>query len=180
MSFPLSDLARRVAQMIRLGTVESVDMADATKPRCVISDGSWKTAAIPWVSTRAGNDAEFWAPEVGEQALVLSPHGDAAQAVALIGLFQTAMPAPGTNPDQRVTKYKDGAIESYDRAVHAYKLQIPAGGSITLQVGNTMLVLTESGAAVTSGDVSADGVSLKNHLTTGVKGGSDLSGPPQA
>jgi phage baseplate assembly protein V len=171
MTWPLSELERRVAQMIRVGTIKSVDLSDPAQPTCVVTNGGLDTPSLPWFAPRAGNDAEFWCPEQGEQAVVFSPFGDVAQGFALVGLFQDAYPSPGTNPDVHVRKYKDGAVESYDRAAHAYLRAVPSGGSITLQVGNTSLVLTDSGVKVTGGDVVADNISLKGHHHLDAQGG---------
>lgn len=141
MTWPLAELERLVAQMIRVGTIKSVDLSDASAPTCVVTNGGLDTDSLPWVSLRAGKDSEFWCPDIGEQALVLSPFGDMAQGFVLVGVFQTALPSPGLNPDIRVTRYKDGAIESYDRANSKYLLQVPSSGSITMRVGSTSLVM---------------------------------------
>ncbi|EKN01120.1 phage baseplate assembly protein V [Acidocella sp. MX-AZ02] len=178
MSFALADLARRMAQMIRFGTIQSVDLSDPTAPRCVVSDGTWLTPAIPWISARAGGDAEIWAPDQGEQAVVFSPFGDPAQGVALVGIFQMTMPAPAATAGQRVVKYKDGGIESYDRTASKKVISVPAGGSITLQVGTTSLIITQGAVTLNGADVIADSISLKEHVHTGVtRGGSQTDAP---
>jgi phage baseplate assembly protein V len=169
--WPLSELERRVAQMIRVGVIKSVDASDPTAPTCVVANGALETPSIPWFSARAGNDAEFWCPEVGEQAVVFSPFGDVAQGFALVGLFQDTHPAPSTNPDVHVRKYKDGATIQYDRAAHAYSINIPAGGSFTISIGSTTFVLQEGGAALTGGDITADGIGLKVHHHTDSRSG---------
>lgn len=176
MSWDVTELGRRMAQMIRIGVVDSVDLTDATQPRCVVKIGPLTSPPIPWIAPRAGNDAELWAPEPGEQAVILSPFGDLAQAVALVGLYQSNFPAPGTDPDIRTVKYKDGAAEQYDRAAHKYSFTIPTGGSFTFQVGSTAMVLNETGLNITNGDVTADGHTLKLHTHIDSRGG-QTSGP---
>ncbi|WBO60547.1 phage baseplate assembly protein V [Acidocella sp. MX-AZ03] len=86
-------------------------------------------ASHPWISARAGGDAEIWAPDQGEQAVVFSPFGDPAQGVALVGIFQMTMPAPAATAGQRVVKYKDGGIESYDRTASKKVISVPAGAA---------------------------------------------------
>lgn len=151
MSYSLAELERRFAQMIRAGTVAEVDASDPTQPVCTVQMGGLTSDWLPWVGSRSGADAEFWAPDIGEQALVLSPFGDMTQGFVLFGIPQTAFPMPETNTDKHVIKYKDGAVVSYDRAAHAYLVNVPAGGNITLQVGSTSLVLTD-GKAVLNAD----------------------------
>ncbi len=66
----LDALERAVANMLRWGSVDSVDKAAG---RCVVRLPSGvKTPAIPW----ARSSTTVWAaPVVGEQCLVLSPNG---------------------------------------------------------------------------------------------------------
>lgn len=150
MSYSLAELERRLALMIRIGYVSEVDTSDPAAPRCIVTNGGLETDWLPWFAPKSGNDAEFWAPEIGEQAVVFSPFGDQAQGIVLFGIAQDAMPAPETNVDKHVRKYKDGAIVSYDRAAHNYLVDIPAGGSITLRVGSTSLVLQDGSATLTA------------------------------
>ncbi|WP_323119983.1 phage baseplate assembly protein V [Burkholderia alba] len=150
MSYSLAELSRRFALMIRVGQVSAVDAADPRAPRCMVAMGSLETDWLPWFSPRAGNDSEFWAPEIGEQAVVFSPFGEQAQGFVLFGIAQDAMPMPETNPERHVRKYKDGALVSYDRAAHAYLISVPSGGNITLQVGSTSLILQDGKATLTA------------------------------
>lgn len=173
----LADLERRFAQMVLFGKLSALDLSDATKPRCQVVTGTLETDWLPWLTLRAGNDSEFWAPEVGEQAVVISPYGDMAQGLVLVGIFQTALPAPTVNPDQHLRRYKDGAWVQYDRAAHAYQVDVPAGGSIVLHVGQTTLTLTDSGTTlatpaleVNSPETTFDGQVLVKKLLSYLQG----------
>lgn len=55
--------------------------------------------------------------------------------------------------------------------------KITGQGGMTVSGGGGATVT--GNMAVTGGDVSADGISLKNHITTGVQPGSGTSGKPQ-
>lgn len=157
MSYSIAELERRFAQMIRVGTVAEVDASDPTQPVCTVQMGGLTTDWLPWFAPRAGGDAEFWAPDIGEQAVVLSPFGDQTQGFVLFGIAQTAFPMPETNTDKHVIKYKDGAVVSYDRAAHSYLVNVPAGGNITLQVGSTSLVLTDGKAVLNANEFDWNG-----------------------
>jgi len=167
----LSELGRLVAQMIRVGTVKSVDLSDPARPTCVVTSGGLDTPPLPWLAPRAGYDAEFWCPEAGEQAVVFCPLGDPAQGFVLLGLFQEAHPAPGNNPDVHVRRYKDGAMVQYDRAAHAYSIEIPAGGSISFRVGSASLVMREDGIDFTGGDITVNGIGVVAHHHTDSRNG---------
>lgn len=207
---------RILANMIRVGVIAQLDEANA---RVIVRAGGLTTDWLPWLTLRAGEDRTWWAPEPGEQVLVLSPYGDPAQAVVLPAIYQEAHPAPGNIKTTSRVEFKDGAFVQYDREGHHYHLDVPAGGSITLHIGSTTLLLEDgkatlttpellvdspkstftgavnvqglltylagmvgkggSGAtasiqgsvAVTGGDVTADGVSLKGHTHPGDSGG---------
>lgn len=161
MTFSLAELQRRMALMIRVGSVSDVDTSDPAAPRCIVENGGLVTDWLPWLAPRAGNDSEFWAPEIGEQAVVFSPFGDQAQGIVLFGIPQDAFPAPETNPDRHVRKYKDGAVVSYDRAAHAYLVDVPAGGNITFQVGSTSLVLQDGKATLSALEFDWNGDAAK-------------------
>lgn len=189
MSFTLADLERRLASLIRIGKVVQLDTAAA---RVRVESGGITTTWLPWLTTRAGADATWWAPEPGEQVLLLAPSGELAQAVVLPAIYQAAHPAPTDSQDKHRTQYSDGAALEYDRAAHQYRLDVPAGGSITLAIGDTTLTLeadkatlttpelvvdassstftgpvnVQGDVTVTGGDVKADAISLKQHKHT--------------
>lgn len=182
----ISELARAMGQMIRLGTIDSLDLSDATQPRCVVINGSWFTDSIPWVQLRAGEDAESWIPSIGEQAIVFSPFGDPSQAVAIVGINSAVFPSPGMNEDQHVRTYKDGASIVYDRAAHTYTHQIPDAGTFVWKVGNSTLTMTSEGTVLQSptfehnGETATfDGAAIVKQLFTymnGIAGNAGSSG----
>ena len=65
---------------------------------------------------------------------------------------------------------------------NTFAVSAPNGGTFT--VGNTTIELTDTGIAMTgdvdvTGDVSADGISLKTHVHGGVTAGAALTGEPE-
>jgi len=109
----LTELERRVANIVRPGTVEEADY-DAARVRVRI--GAVITAFLPWLTRRAGGDADWWAPEVGEQVMVFAPSGELGQAVVMPALYSDAAPAPSDSPDIRAEVYGDGFKVTHDRA----------------------------------------------------------------
>jgi phage baseplate assembly protein V len=134
--FALTELDRRLANLIRVGTVDQTDYANA---RVRIRTGELLTGWLPWLTRRAGHDQDWWAPEVGEQVMVLSPSGDPAQGVVLGALYQARYAAPGNEPTVHRTRYADGTTIEYDRAAHRLRVQcagdveIVAAGNLTLR-----------------------------------------------
>lgn len=95
MSWGAGDTDRRLAAMIRVGTVTAVDPGAG---RCKVSlGGATQTAWIPFPSPRAGA-IQVWAPpSVGEQVVVASPGGDTSQGLVVASLASGAAPAPSAD-----------------------------------------------------------------------------------
>ena len=134
-AYLLSELDRRLANLIRLGTVEQ---ADYQSQRIRVRSGAQLTHWIPWASRRAGQDREWWAPDMGEQVIVLSPSGDASQAVAIGAIYQDAAPAPDADPEMHRTVYRDGTQVIYDRRSH--HLTLNCVGDITVTCAKALRV----------------------------------------
>lgn len=122
--YALADLDRRFANVIRFGVIAEADY-DAARVR--VRFGSLKTDWLPWVTLRAGPDLSWWAPEPGEQVIILAPSGELAQAVVLPAVYSNAHSAPGNAPTVHRIEYEDGAVFEYDRAAHRWRVTIPDG-----------------------------------------------------
>lgn len=159
--FQLTELGRRLANVVRPGTVGEVDGAAA---RVRVRYGETVLSAwLPWVTARAGADRSWWAPEVGEQVLILAPSGDLGAGVVLTGVYQRGYPAPEQSPDKHATHYRDGAVIEYDRAAHRLRAVLPEGGTAEITApdgvtvrGDLMVTgdLDVTGAAEVAGDIT--------------------------
>lgn len=129
MNFRLSDLERRVAGLINVGRVADLDEQTA---RVRVEFGEILTDWLPWLTTRAGADRTWWAPEPGEQVLILAPSGELAQAVVLPALYRNDHPPPGNTRTQSTTVYADGTRVTYDR--DKKELSAHLAGSATVNV----------------------------------------------
>jgi phage baseplate assembly protein V len=130
----IGEIERRMSNIVRPGTVLEADYANA---RVKVQCGGNQTAWIPWVTSRAGADRTWHAPEVGEQVLVLAPSGDLAQGYVLPGgVYKNDYPANADSAEISRTNYKDGATIEYDREAHTYNVHIPHDGKATIKVNN--------------------------------------------
>ncbi|WP_282338499.1 phage baseplate assembly protein V [Pseudomonas sp. PS02288] len=174
-----TELARRLENLIRLGTVAEVDHAAA---RCRITAGNLTTNWLAWVALRAGASQDWDPPSIGEQCLVFSPSGDPAQGIALVGIYSEAHPAPANSATVRRRAYPDGALIQYDHASHMLHATLPAGGRAVLEAPAGVLILGNvdiTGTVTVSQDVVASGISLVNHDHGGVQPGNGTTGAPQ-
>jgi len=131
-SFTLAELERRLLNVIRFGTIASVDL-DAATCRVKLTDDH-TTGDLPWQTQRAGNVRVWTPPTFGEQVTLLSPAGDLAQAIVLPALFQNEHPANAASDKVfRVDFDDDGSFFSHDQET---------GDTVLSTTGNLTLVAT--------------------------------------
>ena len=148
----VADLERRLANVTRPGTVVEADYA---KARLRVKIGANTTAWLPWMTSRAGGDRSWHAPEIGEQVLVLSPSGDMAQGYIVPSVFQNDFGAPANAETMHRTEYEDGAIVEYDRENHRLKAIIP--GEVIVEAEGAVKVTSEKSIEATAQeDIVAD------------------------
>lgn len=179
----ISDFYRRLENLIRKGVICEVDYA---KGLCRVQSGDIKTAFLPWVTARAGDDRTWDAPSVGEQCVIFSQSGELAQGIVFLGLYSDVNPSPESNPTIKTRYFSDGAIVSYDVENHALTAILPEGGTVVLDAsggitlnGNTRIngslhvsrSITSDEDVSTPKDVKAGSISLKTHKHGNVQGG---------
>jgi phage baseplate assembly protein V len=154
--FEITELNRRVANMVRLGRVAAIDYAGSI-PKVRVRIEPLTTAWLPLLSLRAGSDKHWWPVEVNEQVLVLSPSGELNQGVVLGSLHQQNFAAPASTIDVHRVTYSDGAVIEYDRAAHHLSATLPSGATTTLiSDGGVSIVgdVTVTGNIKASGDIT--------------------------
>jgi phage baseplate assembly protein V len=149
LEYRIAELERRLNNVLRKGVIEEADYDTA---RVRVRSGDLLTGWLPWITRRASNDADWWAPEVGEQVMLMSPAGDPAQGVVQPAIYQQAHPAPENRETVRRIDFKDGGFFEYDRESGAMTINvvgnadITVGGKTTLVSDNTVEIDGGSGA----------------------------------
>ena len=147
MSFDIAEIERRLSNLARIGTIAEADYKKALVR--VKSDG-FTTEWLPWITRRAGGDIDWWAPEVGEQVLVIAPSGLMEDAFVIPALYSNSKPEPEQSPDKHTVRYKNGDVVTHDRSngswfVHcAGDITVQAGGSVTIIAAGPVLVQAPS------------------------------------
>lgn len=184
-SFRVAELERKLQNLIQPGRVVGLDAAGA---RAMVALGELVTAPLPWLTGRAGADREWWAPEPGEQVVVLCPSGDPALGWILPGAYCDDAPANGDRSDVHRTTYKDGAVVEYDRQAHRLRAVLPSGGSADITADGGVTVtgpvhvvgdVQVDGEIRATKDVTADSISLQKHVHGGVQAGGAKTGVPE-
>ena len=162
-NFEISDLARRLENLVRIGTVAEVD-PDQAAVRAQYGETAAGdpvlTGWLPWLTRRAGDDRTWWAPSIDEQVLILSPSGELTAGVVLPALYRQSHPTPETDPGKHAALYRDGARVEYDADAHHLKAELPGGGTAELVADGGVAVtgnVTVTGDVTVSGNVAASG-----------------------
>lgn len=122
-----AEVFRALQNLIRVGTVSDADYGSA---RVRVAIGDLVTGWLPWMTSRAGDAVDWWAPSVGEQVIVLSPGGDLAQGFVLHSLYQASKKSAETDPKVRKVTYPDGTVIEYDAT--AKDLKVTTSGTINV------------------------------------------------
>lgn len=153
----LGEIARRLANIVRPGTVAEVDLESArvrVRYAAGPDGGPVLTGWLPWIAAAAGEDRDWRPPSVGEQVVMLSPFGELSAGWILPGAYRDDYPAPDSSGTKRVTRYRDGAVVSYDSSTHELSAVLPEGGSASITAPDGLSV---DGDTAVDGDVSIDG-----------------------
>lgn len=185
MNADTAELHRLLSNLIRLGTIADVDHVAALAR---VQIGQLLTEWRPWSTQRAGNARTWWAPSIGEQVMFFSPGGDMASGIIMSSIYSTANPAPSDNPAFDTAIYPDGAVIQYDHESHALTVTLPDDSSATVTASQVTSNAPETtctgnltvGGTITAGiDVIAAGISLVNHVHSGIVPGPANTGSPQ-
>jgi len=142
----MTEAERRLSNVVMLGQVAELD---AKKARVRVQAGPILTAWLPFATARAGLDRTWHAPEPGEQVVLVAPGGDLNQAVVVGSLYRDAYPPPADSANISRTEWKDGAALAYDRQLHYWRLSVPSGGKIVLEVGPSKIEMSDAGIKIT-------------------------------
>ncbi len=133
----VAELARRIENIVRAGTIAEVSHSPL---RCRVASGNLRTDWLPCFTTRAGDIRTWSPPTAGEQCLIISPGGDMAAGLVLVGLNSDAIAEPETSADVAAVHYPDGAVIRYDHAAHALTATLPGGGTADITAPASVVV----------------------------------------
>ena len=165
--------------MIRFGTVSIVNN-EKGKVKVTFQDLGTQSEELIVYQGRTTGTKEYQMPVVGENGLCLIV--DNGNTGYYLGSgFSLANPVPeGAAEGKDIKVYSDGTRIEYDEKTS--RLYIDCKKKIEITCPEIFIngkVKVKGDIEVIEGDIKADGISLKKHLTTGVSSGKDVSGPPQ-
>lgn len=180
LDYVVRDLQRRIANMIRRGTIHSVDF-DAVPPRVRVEYAKEVVSGwLPWVAGRTGHAASWEPIKVGESVLILSESGELSAGVVVPSISTIEMVLPDNKASTHVTRYEDGTTVTYDREAH--KLTVDVVGPVHLEADEKISVQCKEATVnadqtikVTAGSmITADGSQIKLNGGSGVVTGAHI------
>ena len=170
--------------MIRFGTVSIVNY-DRGTVKATFEDINEQTAELIVFQGRNKGTKEYSMPVIGEHGLCLIADNGSSGYYLGAGFNQAETVMKGASQGKTITLYSDGTQIIYDenesklfvdckKNIEIICPQISITGDITIN-GNIQL----NGGMSASDDVTAGGISLINHIHSGVKGGPDKTGAPE-
>ncbi|MGK2740539.1 phage baseplate assembly protein V [Tepidicaulis sp. LMO-SS28] len=180
LEYRIAELERRLANIAQLGTISA---ADYGKARVRVNIGERQSGWLPWTAARAGEDRTWWAPEIGEQVLVISPSGNPAQGVVMPAIYSQTAPAPGASADVAGIKFADGTVIEYSRGAGRLfadvkgDVEIVAEGGVTVEAEGDVTVTSAAAIAVeASASVSITAPVVSIQSTSGSAAQAALTG----
>jgi phage baseplate assembly protein V len=148
--YALSDLAKRLSNIIRIGTIFEINV-QAAKARVKI--GELETNFLPWANSNSGSNNSWNPPEIDEQVIILSPSGDLSQAVILPSLYKNN----ASDSDQNIKSitYQDGSKISFN--VSSGTLDLDLKGDITIKVVGNANIESDNINITASSNITLDG-----------------------
>lgn len=120
-AFENTDGARRMHNFARYGIVRKTDYKRGLVRVGIqqLEDGTDQllTDWIPWLMGRAGQDRNWWAPEVDEVVFINAPSGELANAVVVPACISNQN-QDGARPGLLRLRFNDHALIEYDRGDH--------------------------------------------------------------
>ncbi|MFT4328098.1 MAG: phage baseplate assembly protein V, partial [Wolbachia pipientis] len=110
-SFAISELNRKLANIIRIGVVKEIDYE---KAKVRVKIGDIVTDYLPWITSKAGKDRDWSPPDIDEQVVVFSSLGELSLGVVLPGIYQEKYPALENKKEINSIKFQDGTKFTYD------------------------------------------------------------------
>ncbi|WP_142847083.1 phage baseplate assembly protein V [Telmatospirillum sp. J64-1] len=169
MSHSLSELYRKLSNLIGLGTIAEVDHSSA---RVRVEINGRVSGWLPYPAD-IGNNYIRWRPlRAGTQVLLACPAGDPANAVIVQILYSQPLPPPGDEAGRDLVQFNDGTTLQYDS--DARVLTVVSAGKIAIQAADA--VDLTAGGAVTISAAAPVSISAPSISMTGTTGGASLTG----
>lgn len=169
----LKELEKKFQKLFQVAIIKTIN--DDGTATCILSDDQSETAPLPWMVRHAGETIEWWAPEEGEQVLILNLSGIVELSLILPAFYSTNFPAPETDPAIRKLICSDGTSVTHNTTSKTLEITTPcdvtinAEGDATIAAANASVISDGDATVEVGGNVNIDGSQI--NLNQGDAGG---------
>ncbi|WP_455466388.1 phage baseplate assembly protein V [Bartonella sp. B39] len=164
----ITDLKRRVANMVVVGKISHVDHKNA---RYRVKSGNLISDWIADTQARAGKTRSYEGRDVGEQVVVVSSSGDLSQGV-IVGSIHTDTNQAADKGSIHRTIYPDGTSLEYDDEQNTYGIHIKSGGKFILTISDGVSLKGDGGKLELS---APDGIKITSERDLSLKAKGNIS-----
>ncbi|MEY4922225.1 MAG: hypothetical protein RLY17_942 [Pseudomonadota bacterium] len=132
------DLERILSQLVRVGTVTSVDDRAVTARVTFDDQDDVVSHNLSVVVKNTYSNADYWMPDVNEQVLCLFLPVGIEQGWILGSFYDEATLPPAVSGDLRTVKFGDGTTISYDRSLK--NLTVNAVGDVNVTAAGKVVI----------------------------------------
>ena len=149
----IPEILRRISNLARFGTITETKSSDG-KALARVKVGERVTDFLP-VMSFSNSFRRHWIPiRPGEQALVVSPFGEADSGIVVRGIFNRGQKEPtDANNTTEIIEWEDGTRIAIDTA--AKTIRLDAAGSVNV-VATGQVSITSTSATITADSVTVD------------------------
>lgn len=155
-----------MAKIIDVGRVSAVYPASGTAKVVFDDRDNYVTPELPIMNRGSQGVKDYWMPAVGEQVICAFLSNTSKEGFILGSHFNDEDKPPVTSKNKQHLRFPDGTFIEYDQQTHILTVDVKG-----------MLILNTTGDVTVTGDVVADGVSLKNHTHSHGDTAGTTSGP---
>ncbi|MCZ2203996.1 phage baseplate assembly protein V [Bartonella sp. A05] len=137
----ITDLKRRVANMVVVGKISHADHKNA---RYRVQSGSIVSDWLADCQARAGQTRVYEGRDIGEQVVVVSSSGDLSQGI-IVGSIHTDSNQAADKGCIHRTIYPDGTTIEYNDETNSYGINIKSNGKFILTISDGVSIKGDGG-----------------------------------
>lgn len=148
----LKELEDKFQNLFQVAIIKSIN--DNGMAVCTLSESQRETEPLPWMVRHAGETIEWWAPEIGEQVLILNISGIIDLSLILPAFYSNNYPAPETDPAIRKLICSDGTSITHNTKDSTLDIATPC--AVTINTESDATIAAANATITTDGDATVE------------------------
>lgn len=136
--FEKDDTQEKVNDLIRIGEVTAIDVANVTCRVTFDDDDGITSFDLPVIQRNTLKNHDYAMPDIGEDVICIFLGSGMEEGFVLGSIYAGEVTPPESNGDKRTVVFADDTRVSYDRAAH----------ELTITIGSTSIVANRQDVSV--------------------------------